>query len=80
MRMLTINPIPLTSDTQVVPHGGVKKSEVLTPFKPVESSTDGTYSSSQTGGYGRFNGIEGLREFSQTKTITINPVHDQYPM
>lgn len=24
-------------------------------------------------GYGRFNGVEGLREFTQTKTITVNP-------
>jgi len=31
-------------------------------------------------GYGRFNGIEGLREFSTTKTITINLPHGQYPM
>jgi len=31
-------------------------------------------------GFGRFNGIEGLREFTTTKTITVNPPHDQYPM
>ncbi|CAD6568982.1 MAG: hypothetical protein CYPHOPRED_003010 [Cyphobasidiales sp. Tagirdzhanova-0007] len=44
-------------DSQVVPHGGLKKS-----------------------GYGRFNGIEGLREFSTTKTITINIPHCAYPV
>ena len=31
-------------------------------------------------GYGRFNGLEGLREFSTTKTITINFPHGQYPV
>ena len=38
-------------------------------------------------GFGRFNGIEGLREFTTTKTITINPVPEDadtaaalYPM
>lgn len=31
-------------------------------------------------GYGRFNGLEGLREFSQCKTITINFPHGQYPI
>ncbi|POY76346.1 hypothetical protein BMF94_0543 [Rhodotorula taiwanensis] len=29
-------------------------------------------------GYGRFNGIEGIREFTQTKTITVNEPHP-YP-
>ena len=31
-------------------------------------------------GYGRFNGIEGLREFSTTKTITVNVPHGKYPI
>lgn len=30
-------------------------------------------------GFGRFNGIEGLKEFSVTKTITVNVPHDKYP-
>lgn len=32
----------------------------------------------KSSGYGRFNGIEGIREFTQTKTITINEPHP-YP-
>jgi len=31
-------------------------------------------------GFGRFNGLEGLHEFTQTKTITINVPHGQYPI
>ncbi|BGP57463.1 hypothetical protein JCM8202_002020 [Rhodotorula sphaerocarpa] len=32
----------------------------------------------KSSGYGRFNGIEGIREFTQTKTITVNEPHP-YP-
>jgi acyl-CoA reductase-like NAD-dependent aldehyde dehydrogenase len=31
-------------------------------------------------GYGRFNGLEGLREFTTIRTITFSTPHDQYPM
>ncbi|SCV68256.1 BQ2448_377 [Microbotryum intermedium] len=31
-------------------------------------------------GFGRFNGIEGIREFTQLKTVTINEPHGQYPI
>ncbi|SCV73591.1 BQ2448_7517 [Microbotryum intermedium] len=31
-------------------------------------------------GYGRFNGIEGIREFTQLKVVTINEPHGQYPI
>ncbi|GAA5928478.1 hypothetical protein JCM3775_000623 [Rhodotorula graminis] len=30
-------------------------------------------------GYGRFNGAEGIREFTQLKSITVNPPHGSYP-
>ncbi|GAA6039257.1 hypothetical protein JCM8097_003231 [Rhodosporidiobolus ruineniae] len=30
-------------------------------------------------GFGRFNGIEGIREFTQTKVITVNAPHASYP-
>ncbi|GAA5995902.1 aldehyde dehydrogenase [Rhodotorula paludigena] len=30
-------------------------------------------------GFGRFNGIEGIREFTQTKSVTINFPHASYP-
>lgn len=31
-------------------------------------------------GYGRFNGIEGLREFTVIRTITVSTPHEQYPI
>ncbi|GAA5820756.1 hypothetical protein JCM3770_005957 [Rhodotorula araucariae] len=33
----------------------------------------------KSSGYGRFNGAEGIREFTQTKSITINTPHASYP-
>ncbi|BGP19142.1 hypothetical protein JCM10213v2_007229 [Rhodosporidiobolus nylandii] len=30
-------------------------------------------------GHGRFNGVEGIREFTQIKVITLNPPHKSYP-
>lgn len=31
-------------------------------------------------GYGKFNGMDGMYEFTTARTITINHAHDQYPM
>lgn len=31
-------------------------------------------------GFGRFNGKEGIIEFTQTKVITINQSHGMYPI
>ncbi|GAA6018938.1 hypothetical protein JCM10207_009207 [Rhodosporidiobolus poonsookiae] len=33
----------------------------------------------KSSGFGRFNGIEGIREFTQIKVITVNPPHASYP-
>ncbi|GAA5973197.1 hypothetical protein JCM11641_006318 [Rhodosporidiobolus odoratus] len=33
----------------------------------------------KSSGFGRFNGIEGIREFTQVKVITFNPPHASYP-
>ncbi|GAA5892209.1 hypothetical protein JCM6882_003611 [Rhodosporidiobolus microsporus] len=33
----------------------------------------------KSSGYGRFNGAEGIREFTQIKSITVNATHASYP-
>merc|ERR1711939_249116 len=59
---------------------GIKSGAVHVNGSSVHDAGHVPHGGWRKSGWGRFNGIHGIREWTQLKTYTINPIHGQYPI